>query len=60
MLLGGGRMTKEDVIDMSAGIVLVKKYKDKVKVNDVLAVCYTDKEVTESIKQQILEAFIIE
>ena len=60
MLLGGGRMTKEDVIDMSAGIVLVKKYKDIVKVNDVLAVCYTDKEVTESIKQQILDAFIIE
>ena len=60
MLLGGGRMTKEDVIDMSAGIVLVKKYKDIVKVNDVLAVCYTDKEVTERIKQQILDAFIIE
>ena len=60
MLLGGGRMTKEDVIDMSAGIVLVKKYKDIVKVNDVLAVCYTDKEVTESIKQQIQDAFIIE
>ena len=34
MLLGGGRMTKEDVIDMSAGIVLNKKTNDFVNVDD--------------------------
>ena len=59
MLLGGGRMSKEDEIDMSAGIVLVKKTNDFVKKNDVLAVCYTDKIVSEEVKKSILDAFII-
>ena len=59
MNLGGGRKEKEDIIDMSAGIVLVKKANDVVNVNDVLATCYTDKENVEEIKQQILNAFII-
>ena len=44
---------------MSAGIVLVKKANDVVNVNDVLATCYTDKDNVEEIKQQILNAFII-
>ena len=30
MLLGGGRMSKDDIIDMSAGIVLKKRTNDKV------------------------------
>lgn len=59
MLLGGGRMSKEDEIDMSAGIVLVKKTNDLVKKNDVLAVCYTDKIVSDEIKKSILDAFVI-
>ena len=60
MLLGGGRQTKEDVIDMSAGIVLKKKTKDIVKKNDVLATCYTDKIIDDDVKKLILEAFVIE
>ena len=59
MLLGGGRMSKEDKIDMSAGIVLVKKTNDLVKKNDILAVCYTDKIVSDEIKKSILDAFVI-
>lgn len=60
MLLGGGRQTKTDVIDMSAGIVLCKKANDEVLENDILARCYTDKIVTDELKQKILDAFIIE
>ena len=42
-LLGAGRMTKDDVIDYEAGIVLNKKINDYVKVNDLLATLYTNK-----------------
>ena len=44
-LLGAGRMTKDDVIDYEAGIVLNKKINDYVKVNDLLATLYTNKEI---------------
>ena len=60
MLLGGGRVSKEDVIDMSAGIVLNKKTNNLVNEGDVLATCYTDKIVSEETKQLILNAFVIE
>ena len=38
--LGGGRITKEDKIDSSVGIVLKKKIGDDVKVGDVLCTLY--------------------
>jgi pyrimidine-nucleoside phosphorylase len=60
MLLGGGRVSKDDVIDMSAGIVLNRKTNNLVNVGDVLATCYTDKIVSEETKQLILNAFVIE
>ena len=44
-LLGAGRMTKDDVIDYETGIVLNKKINDYVKVNDLLATLYTNKEI---------------
>ena len=59
MLLGGGRMSKDDIIDMSAGIILKKKENDIVKENDILAICYTDKEINDEVKQLVLNAFII-
>ncbi len=59
MLLGGGRQTKNDVIDMSAGIVLKVKANDKIDINEPLAILYTDKEITEEIKQLVSTAFII-
>ena len=42
VLLGAGRNTKEDPIDYGAGIVLKKKYGEKVMPGDVLAVLYAD------------------
>jgi len=59
MLLGGGRQEKDDVIDMSAGIILNKKSGDLVKANDVLATCYTDKTDITEAKELIANAFVI-
>ena len=57
MVLGAGRSKKEDIIDHSAGIVLKKKTGDKVKVDDVIAVLYTNrKEALEEAASIILSA----
>lgn len=42
MILGGGRAAKEDVIDLSVGVVLSKKIGDKVSKGDVIARIYCD------------------
>ncbi len=42
--LGAGRKTKNDVVDLSAGIVLCKKTGDRVKCGDVLAHLYSNDE----------------
>ena len=44
VLLGAGRITKEDAIDFAAGIVLHKKTGDLVQAGDCLATLYTDHE----------------
>ncbi len=41
--LGGGRKTKEDEIDHTAGIILVRKTGDRVKKGEVIAKLYTNK-----------------
>ena len=40
LLLGAGRQTKEDILDMGAGITLHKKTGDSVKKGDTLATLY--------------------
>ena len=47
MKLGAGRETLDDVIDMSAGIVLDKKIGAKVNVGDLLCTIYTNKDKKE-------------
>ncbi len=44
LLLGAGRNTKEDVIDMTAGLKLVKKTGDFVEEGEPIAVLYSGKE----------------
>lgn len=51
MIMGGGRATKDDVIDMSVGVVLRKKVGDEVKNGDVLATVYGNKK--EAVDQAI-------
>ena len=44
MMLGAGRMKKEDSIDHKAGIVWAKKKGDEVFAGDILAILYSDSE----------------
>ena len=44
VVLGAGRETKESDIDFSAGILMKKKYGDKVAKGDVLATLFTSRE----------------
>ena len=44
MMLGAGRETKEDKIDMAVGLKLVKHVGDQVKVGDVIAELYVNPE----------------
>ena len=59
MRLGAGRETFDDVIDMSAGIVLAKKVGDKVKEGDLLCTAYTNKDDYSEVIKDINEAFVI-
>ncbi len=59
MKLGGGRETLDDVIDMSAGIILNKKVGDKVKKGELLCELHTNKEDFEEIKENVFNAFEI-
>lgn len=42
-MLGAGRETKEDIIDYSAGITLIKKIGDAVKEGETIAILHTNK-----------------
>lgn len=60
MTLGGGRETKESVIDLSVGIILKKKIGDEVHKGDTLAVIYgNDAKKAASAKEKILNAYEI-
>ena len=57
MMLGGGRETLDDVIDMSAGIILNKKIGDYVKQGELLATLHTNKEECKEVVDHITKAF---
>ena len=61
MKLGGGRETLEDVIDMSAGIMLNKKIGDYVKKGETLCTIHTNKPESEylPIIEDIKHAYVI-
>lgn len=46
MELGAGRRTKDDSIDYTAGITLLKKYGDRVEAGEAIATLYTSREST--------------
>ncbi len=57
VILGAGRKKKEDTIDMSAGIILIKKTGDKVSKGDIIATLYScNKNSFEGAKKQFLDA----
>ena len=61
MQLGGGRETLEDVIDMSAGIILEKKVGDTVKKGDVLCYLHTNKEgdIVSHVTENVQNAYVL-
>ena len=61
MTLGGGRETLDDIIDMSAGIMLNKKVGDYVKEGEVLCYLHSNKNVTliNRVAKNVFEAFKI-
>lgn len=59
MILGAGRLTKEDTIDHAVGIVLNKKVGDLLKQNDVIATIYSNGKNTAQCMQMILDAYLL-
>ena len=60
MILGAGRETKEDELDLSAGIILKKKVGDFVNEGDTLAVMHFNREEKfEDAKKRFKNAYII-
>jgi pyrimidine-nucleoside phosphorylase len=57
--LGAGRLTKEDSIDMKAGIVLLKKQGDLIAINDPLMTLYSDMPIDQTMKDLALAACTI-
>ena len=60
LLLGGGRETKESVIDLSVGLILKKKVGDSVKKGENLALIYAnDREKMENAANRFLSAYTL-
>lgn len=58
-MLGAGRATKDDHIDLSVGIILHKKIGDTVKQGDTLATIHTNKELIDDVKEKISQNIMI-
>lgn len=56
-LLGAGRLTKDDVIDFNAGIILNKKIGDPVNRGDILATLYTNQQPNQDHMRAVLSSF---
>ncbi len=59
VLLGAGRMTKNDSIDFGAGIRLLAKYGDAVRAGDPLLTMYADKESQLDEAEPILRQAVV-
>lgn len=59
MMLGAGRQTKEDDIDLSVGLVLHKKVGDKVEEGESLMTIYSNTEDIKDVKAKIYDNITI-
>ena len=59
MILGAGRATKEDTIDLAVGLVLHKKVGDKVNEGDSILTIYSDRENVDDVKQKLYDNIFI-
>ena len=57
VILGAGRASKDDIIDHTAGILMLKKTGDRVNKGDVLCTLYSNNEAAlKTAEQQYLDA----
>ncbi|MCL2254563.1 MAG: pyrimidine-nucleoside phosphorylase [Lachnospiraceae bacterium] len=60
LILGGGRATKESVIDLAVGIILTQKVGDEVREGDIIAYLHgNDTEKIAEAKERLLNAYKI-
>ena len=59
MMLGAGRQTKEDDIDLSVGIVLNKKVGDQVKEGESLLTIHSNSETIDNVKEKLNNSITI-
>ena len=59
MILGAGRATKEDVIDLAVGLVRHKKVGDKVEEGESILTIYSNRENVEDVKQKLYDNIFI-
>ena len=59
MILGAGRATKEDVIDLAVGLVLHKKVGDKVEEGESILTIYSNRDNVEDVKQKLYDNIFI-
>jgi len=59
MKLGGGREKLDDIIDMTAGVMLNKKVGDKIEKDELLCTLHTNKENVDNIVKLVENAFKI-
>ena len=59
MLLGAGRKQKNDLIDYSAGLTMVKKVGDKVNIQDTLCVLHTNLEKYREAEDMARGAYLL-
>lgn len=58
LVLGGGRQTKESVIDLTVGLVLNRHLGDVIKGNDIIATIYgNDREKMQAAKNRFVNAY---
>lgn len=55
MLLGAGRATKEDVIDLAVGLMLRKKVGDKVEAGESLVTIYANRDNVDDVMKKIYD-----
>lgn len=58
-MLGAGRQTKDDEIDLAVGLVLQKKVGDRVEAGDTIAIIHSNKEDVGDVEQKIIDNYTI-
>lgn len=57
MLLGAGRMTKDDNVDLAVGLKILKHVGDYVLKDDIIALAYVNEKGAESVTDEVLKAY---